>query len=287
MTGYAARALALVLVAWSVQVPAQKPTFSSRVEAVRLDALVTDNGRPVRDLGAADFEVFDNGVLQQVDFVNLEQLPLNVILVLDMSGSVAGDRLVHLRDASLALLDGLKKEDQAALVTFSHVVTRGSGLTGDLAVVRAAVGRADPLGNTSLIDAAFSGLVLGESDVGRNLLIVFSDGVDTSSWLTEDAVLETARRCDVVVYTVSAMAYVEPKFLRDLSNLTGGSLFEIESTKDLRGAFLAALEEFRQRYLLSYSPTGVATDGWHKIEVRIRGRNLKVKARAGYLAGAR
>ena len=287
MTRFTAPAFAVILVAGGMQAPAQKPTFSSKVEAVRVDVLVTDNGRPVRDLGPADFEVFDNGVPQQVDYVGFEQLPLNVILVLDLSGSVAGDRLMHLRDASLALLDGLKKEDQAALVTFSHVVMLGSGLTGDLAAVRAAVGRAEPFGNTSLIDAAFSGLMLGESDVGRSLLIVFSDGVDTSSWLSEDAVLETARRCDVVVYAVSAMAYVEPKFLRDLSGLTGGSLFQVESTKDLRGAFLAALEEFRQRYLLSYSPSGVATEGWHKIEVRIRGRNFKVKARAGYLAGAR
>lgn len=287
MSRLAAPAVALTLAAWSVQAAAQKPTFATRVEAIRVDVLVTDGDRPVRGLGAGDFEVSDNGVPQQVDFVSPEQLPINAIVALDMSGSVAGERLMHLQEASRALLDQLKKDDQAALVTFSHAVRQRSGLTANLASVRTAVGQAEPFGNTSLIDATFAAMMIGESDVGRSLLIVFSDGVDTSSWLSGDAVLETARRCDVVVYAVSAIEYLEPKFLRTLSEATGGTIFEVASTKDLRGAFLAALEEFRQRYLVSYSPRGVTADGWHRIEVRVKGRNVKVKARPGYLAGAR
>ena len=75
-------------------------------------------------------------------------------------------------------------------------------------------------------------MLLGESDAGRSLLIVFSDGVDTSSWLTADAVLETARRGDVVVYGVE-VGERRASFPRDLSEATGGRLFAIESTKDL------------------------------------------------------
>lgn len=287
MTRLTAPAVALALIGGTVPIGAQKTVFSARVEAVRVDVLVTDKGRPVRDLRPADFEIVDNGVPQQVDLASFEQIPLNVILVLDMSGSVEGERLEHLRQASRALLDGLKKDDQAALLTFNHAVTQRSGLTTDLAAVRAAVDRAQPFGNTSLIDATFSAMMVGESDVGRSLLIVFSDGVDTSSWLAADAVLDTAKQCDGVVYAVSAIGHLDPKFLRELSELTGGSLFEIESTKNLGAVFLGALDEFRQRYLLSYSPRGVATDGWHRIEVRVKGRDAKVKARPGYLAGAR
>jgi len=176
----------------SVRMLGQGPTFASRVEAVRVDVLVTDRGRPVRDLRADDFEVLDNGVRQEVDLVSFEQVPLNAILVLDMSVSVAGDRLDHLRAAARGLLDGLKAEDRAALVTFSHVVFQGSGLTTNLERVRAAIDRTVGPGETSLVDGIHTGMMLGESDAGRSLLIVFSDGFDTASWLPADSVLTDA-----------------------------------------------------------------------------------------------
>ena len=113
-------------------------------------------------------------------------------------------------------------------------------------------------------------MMLGESDVGRALLIVFSDGVDTSSWLTADAVLDTAKRSDVVVYAVSPRSRLKPEFLRDLTSFTGGRLFEIEKTANLGATFVGILEEFRHRYLVSYTPRGVAKDGWHRLDVRVR-----------------
>src|SRR5436190_1001606 len=113
----------LVLLVFAGSHPsAQTSTFSSKVEAVRVDVLVTDKGRPVRGLSASDFEVFDNGVRQHVDLASFEQIPLNVVLALDMSTSVNGARLDNLRRAARALLDGLSRDDQAAVVTFSHVV---------------------------------------------------------------------------------------------------------------------------------------------------------------------
>ena len=138
-------------------------------------------------------------------------------------------------------------------------------------------------GNTALIDGAYAAMMLGASDVGRDLVILFSDGFDTASWLPASSVLESARRADVVVYGVSARG--PAPFLRDLSELTGGTSFEVDSTKDLRARFTAILEEFRQRYLVSYSPQGVSQDGWHRLDVRVKGRRAAVKARAGYLAG--
>jgi VWFA-related protein len=251
-----------------------------------VDVLVTEDGKPVRGLGAADFEIFDNGVRQEVDLVSFEQLPLNVVFTFDMSGSVVGERLVHLRTAGGAVLDGLKEGDRAALVAFNHAVSLGTGLTGDPGRVRAALERAEPDGNTSLIDASFAGMMLGESEVGRSLVIVFSDGVDTSSWLKPRAVLEVAKRTDAVVYAASSGLRSKAEFLRDLTEQTGGRLFEVESTKSLSAVFLEVLEEFRQRYVVSYSPSGVSKEGWHQLTVRVRGRNATVRARPGYLAGS-
>jgi len=266
-------------------VSAQQPAFSARVESVRVDVLVLENGRPVRGLGAADFQISDNGVPQQVDLVSFEQIPLNVVLALDMSDSVARERLAQLRDASRAVLDGLTKDDQAAVITFSHVVALGAPLSKELGAARAALDDAQGAGETSLVDGVYAALTVGESDVGRALLLVFSDGLDTASWLTADAVLESAKRSDVVAYSAAIGAVGGAPFLRELSALTGGTLYKVESTRDLRATFLAILDEFRHRYLVSYTPRGVARDGWHRLDVRVKHAGT-VKARPGYLGGS-
>lgn len=267
-----------------MSVSARRQTFTSRIEAVRVDVLVADNGKPVLGLSPSDFEVFDNGVRQRVDLASFEQIPLNVVLALDNSASLQGLRLGHLQTAGKRVLDGLKPGDRAALVAFSHIVSPSQGLTDDLDRIRVALDQVRGEGLTSLVDATHAGMLLGESDAGRSLLIVFSDGVDTSSWLTPDAVVETARRGDVVVYGVEVGEH-PVSFLRDLSEVTGGRLFSIESTKDLASTFAGILEEFRMRYLVSYSPQGVALGGWHRLEVRVKRRGATVKARPGYFAG--
>jgi hypothetical protein len=87
------------------------------------------------------------------------------------------------------------------------------------------------------------------------------------------------------VYGVAMRNRITPVFLKDLGELTGGALLEIESTRDLSQTFLRILEEFRQRYLLSFSPRGVSSTGWHRLDVRVKGRRVSVNARAGYQAG--
>ena len=140
--------LALVILPPAVIVETQNAVFSAKVEAVRVDALVTEreNGPVITGLGPLDFEVYDNGVRQQVDLVSFDEVPLNVILTLDMSDSVAGERLDHLRKAGAALLAALKDQDQAALVTFSHLVALGAGLTKNVEPVRRAIDHAVGVG---------------------------------------------------------------------------------------------------------------------------------------------
>jgi VWFA-related protein len=277
---------AAVLLGSVVAQSAQQPTFSAKRESVRVDALVTDRGKVVTGLGAGDFEVRDNGVLQTVDLVSFQQIPLNVFLAFDVSASVSGERLKHLQTAGHTVLDRLATEDRTALLTFSHAVLLREGLTGATARVREALTDVQPLGDTALVDGAYATLMLDPQDGGRNLLLVFSDGLDTASWLTPERVLDSAKRSDFVVYGVSSRGPEDSKFLEDLTELTGGATLKIESTKDLSAAFLKILDEFRQRYLISYSPAGVAPGGWHRLEVRVKGRRVTVKSRAGYQAGA-
>jgi VWFA-related protein len=267
---------------------AQQPSFSARTESVRVDVLVTEGGRIVRGLSAADFEIRDEGVVQTVDLVSFQQLPIHVILALDLSYSVSGERLRDLRGASHALLDALGREDRASLLTFNHAVSRRSTPTSDVGPLRTVLDALEPegvnsAGGTALNDAAYAALVSGEMEGGRSLALVFSDGVDTGSWLSSSRVLDVARRTGVVVYGVSVRGSGGSLF-GDLTEATGGSAVEAESTRNLRAVFIRVLEEFRSRYLVSFSPKGAAQRGWHRLDVRIKGRRVNVNARPGYMA---
>jgi Ca-activated chloride channel homolog len=268
----------------STATPAQTPTFPASVETVRVDVLVTDGREPLLGLGARDFEVLDNGVAQKVELATFQRLPLNVVLALDTSGSVTGARLESLREASRAIVGDLKVGDRAGLLTFSNTLSVRMDLTADVERVRAALDDVPVSGDTSLVDATYAAMITAESEAGRALVIVLSDGVDTASFLRPESVLETARRSDVVVYGVSLSRLERSGFVRDLCAATGGRGLKVASTEGIREAFLRVLEEFRHRYLLSYVPQGVSGSGWHPLTVRVKNRRAVVKARPGYLA---
>lgn len=276
--------LAMLITIVALTASAQEHTFSVAAEEVRLDVLVTENGKTISDLVAADFDVLDNGIPQEVQYAGPQkQMPISATLVFDMSRSVAGALLDRLKNAASRFLADLNKEDHVALITFNNTVVLSSPLTSNLEQIKLALNQAQSFGNSSLIDASYAGLVHAESRSELPLLIIFSDGLDTFSWLTAEAVLETAKRSDMVVYAISTSRLPDKTFLRDLVEITGGSLFEVESTQNLAAVFLLILNEFRQRYLVTYIPTGVSESGWHKVEVRVKGRSAKIRTRPGYM----
>src|SRR5215203_2451224 len=168
----------------SISVPAfQQPQFRSRALAVRVDVLVSDGRNPVAGLSAADFELRDNGVVQNVHSVDTADAPLNVILAFDTSASVEGKRHADLVTATEGLLDGLKPLDRAALITFSHAVLPRLALTSDIGAVRQQLSRVDPSGRTSVMDGVYVALSSTLAQPGRSLVMVFTDGDDVSSWL--------------------------------------------------------------------------------------------------------
>jgi len=188
------RASALTLLVAAVSSLTGQSTFRSSVESVRVDVLATRDGRPSIGLTASDFEVRDNGVLQTIDQALFEEVPLNVVLMLDGSGSVKGERARQLVEAGRNLIGQLKPDDQAALVAFGDDVLMRSGLTHDTSIVRAALDKTLPLGETALADAAYAALLTGESQPGRALIVVFSDGVEASSYLPVGSVIDLAKR---------------------------------------------------------------------------------------------
>jgi Ca-activated chloride channel family protein len=278
--------LALAL-AWSVTTETvQQPSFRSGAVGVRVDVLVTEGRKPVTGLTAQDFELRDNGVPQTIQLVDAHDIPLNVVLALDTSASTTGKRHADLMAASSALLDELREGDQAALTTFSHAVTPLLAPTTDLAAVRGKLQTITTAGRTAVMDAVHAALTQTIAQPGRSLVVVCTDGSDVSSWLRPEDVVESARRSSAVVYGVATSngRHVAP--LEEVAEATGGDVL-VESSEDLRDAFRRIVQDFRSRYILAYTPEGVDTAGFHRLDVRVRRRGLNVKARPGYIGGAK
>lgn len=278
--------------------------YRSGVDVVRVDVLVTENRTPVSGLSAADFALRDNGVPQAIASADLQSLPLSVIFVLDTSGSVAGTKMWHLNAAVDALLSGLGEGDRAALITFSHRIWLRTPLVADFAQLRTPLAAVQAQGGTALYDAVYAGLAISDVEDARPLLVAFSDGLDNMSWMTAEVVERAARRANAVVYGVAVAASTrttsvwrsggssivtkpdyqkgQTDFLDRVAAGTGGRVIKADTTSNLPKAFEEIVREFRTRYLLTYSPQGVDTPGWHNISVTIRGRSAEVRARAGY-----
>jgi len=310
----AARGLALVILTASSPAAQQLPLFRARVDAVQVDVRVERRGRPVGGLTAANFELRDAGVVQTIEAVTLEDVPVHLLLVLDTSLSVAGNRLLMLKQATRAAIEALRPEDRVTLVTFSFELTRLVEASLDHAGAAAALTGLNAFGSTSLHDAIFNALVLRERVPGRALILVFSDSADTASWLRADTLLDDFRRTDAVLFGVTLRSgYIvgsrwdriwagvnrddearlkawfrdEPQLFRRgllsaLAEETGGGLYQADANENLTKAFTAIVEEFKSRYLLTYTPEGVPPDGWHPLEVRLRNASGNVTARRGY-----
>ncbi len=286
-------------------------TFRSGVDAIRVDVLVLDGRRPVGGLTADDFELTDSGVPQTVTAAAMDDVPISLLVALDTSSSVKGDVLDRLKEAATATVRMLRGPDRAALVLFSNTVRLMAPWGADRDVTTtAAIAQAQAGGSTSLYDAAFTSLLLRDETPGqRNMVIVFSDGDDTASWLPDGAIVEKAHRTDSVVYGVvmndagtpdRAPMHLEHRsgidltpagersvrsatpFLLGLAERSGGERFLVQRPSELRDAFARIVTDFRSRYVLTYTATGVDAHGWHPIEVKVKGRNVTVRARRGY-----
>jgi Ca-activated chloride channel homolog len=267
-------ALAMANLAWAGQV-----AFRSRIDGVVVAVAVTRGGRAVAGLTADNFVVTDDGVVQEVTAELLAAEPLRLTLVLDVSKSVAGPRLASLVKASRALVSALRPEDQVSLIAFSHALTSVVPMGHDRLAINDALTKLSADGATALRDAAYLGLTTAAGDYSRALVLVFSDGFDTTSFLTEDFVLESAKRSNAVVHAVQ---FRPEAFLGRLSQTTGGRTWSAQSDRQLEELFGRVLDEMRARYLLTYSRSGPRKPGWHQIKVALKGARGEVIAKPGY-----
>ena len=274
------------------------PQFRTEANAVRIEALVLDDGRPVPGLTAADLVVTDNGRPQTIRVRPLEREAIDVALALDVSDSVRGAQLDHLRGAALALVGQLTAADRATLLTFDHTLSLGPrDASPDALAPR--LRALTPQGLTSLVDAVTAALVWSTGRERPMLVFVFSDGEDTASWTRPVHALALAAGSDAVVEVIvageatpvtnalQAQARLRPptayeRFLGELAATTGGRVHNGGAGARLADAFKASVEQFRARYEITYTPSGDER-GWHAIDVRVPGRRgATIHARRGY-----
>jgi VWFA-related protein len=295
----------LVAALFGLAQPEQRPLFRVSTDAVQVDVFARLDGRAVAGLRASDFEIYDDGVLRPVDSVALAEVSLNVVLSLDVSQSVEGETLSHLRRAADSFLEALSPEDRAGLLTFSHHLNRHSGLVLERAPLRQALEAVEASGGTAWHDALFAALEMLEPIRERPMVLLFTDGADTYSWLREEQVLPLVSRSNPVVYAITRREAAplldlrtaraqerfrqnrreeleRTKLLRQVTRESGGRLIETESAARLREIFLEILAEMKTRYILTFTPTAPVREGWHDLEVKVKRKGVEVQARRGY-----
>lgn len=291
------RRRALMLVAlWPLSIGAygaqQRPTFRSVSDLVPVHVSVRSGRKLVSGLGVQDFELFDNGIRQQITSVTAENLPVDVTLVVDSSGSVI--RSIDRFKADVRQIGGaLNATDEVRLVTFDTSVRQVFPMqpaSRRLPVDEIKVGNM-----TSLIDAVTFALARAPRPDRRHLVFVFTDGYDNASMLGYQALPTLVGHTDVILNIVLCKVTGVPDTgapaaidaLAAAAARTGGVLYPpSDELQDVVEAFKQTLDAFRHSYVLYYSPTDVASTGWHEISVRVtRPGNYDVQARQKYFGG--
>jgi VWFA-related protein len=263
------------------------------VEVVQVAATVTDkNGRFVRGLGQDAFRVLEDGVLQPVTHFIGEGTPRELVVAVDMSGSME-EAMPRCRAAVKQFLAGLRPDDQVTLLAFNDSIFTLAQRETDPVQRQRAVDRLAPWGGTALHDVVLRGLDLLDRQRGRRALVLFTDGEDRNSHATVEDVERRVERSAAPIYVIAqgkGMRERELKRVLDrLADVSGGRAFFTDGIEELPKVFTEILEDLASQYLLAYDPANSARDGsWRAIKVEVTEKAThRVRARQGYRATAR
>jgi Ca-activated chloride channel homolog len=294
-----AAAVAMAAGAGGEAVPIQQepaPIFRAGADAVTVDASVQRDRRPVVGLKAADFELLDNGVPQEITDVAYEKLPIDVTLLLDVSASVSGDDLDELRRALREVRADLGTGDRLRLLTFNMRVQRLIDFTESPSNIDKTLAQLRGGGSSAVFDGLAVALAAAESPGRRRLVVLFSDGQDSSSITDGNTLLDVARRStSTVAIILASLMHERPAsllrattekvgaFSERIAGETGGIVTSVKPGENLSSKFRRMLQEFRSSYVLYFIPRGVERSGSHTLDVRVKRPGVTVRARRGYV----
>ena len=272
-----------------VTLAAQQPTFrSAGTVVVPLFATVTDaQNRLVPDLTKDDFEVLDNDKPQPLLLFESENQPITVVVMLDTSGSMTGS-IKLLKTAAEEFINRLLPEDKAAVGAFNDKIEISSKFSSDRDALVTEVKDLDYGNGTRLYDAIAEGLNQLRGVDGRKVVLVFTDGDDTSSRIGRGTVMDRARLEEVMIYAIGLQSeYFDGQRkvrskpdsgLRRLADETGGGYFELKQTSDLGPTFTRVAQELHSQYVLGFEASQL--DGKvHKLTVKMKQAGMTARAR--------
>jgi Ca-activated chloride channel family protein len=285
------------------QQPPQQPppqpgaTFKAGTQVVSLFVTVADaTRRLVSGLTQEDFEVFDNEKPQTISFFQNEVQPITVVVMLDTSGSMTLT-LDLLRQAAEQFLIRLLPEDKGKVGAFNDKIQFSSGFTSNRDQLVTEVKNLDYGNGTRLWDAIGASLDELKGVEGRRVILVFTDGDDTSSRIGLGTVIDRARVDEVMIYAIGLeshyvggpngqMVHTKPDGgLRKIADETGGGYFELKKSSELAPTFTKVAQELHSQYVLGFAPT-LLDNKVHKLAVKLKQPGLTARARRSYLAAA-
>ena len=260
------------------------------VEVVQIIATVTDStGHFVTGLPKSSFHIDEDGKAQKISHFGAEDVPLELIVACDVSGSMT-PAMPRLKKAVKEFLGAVPSRDQVTLLGFNDSIFALTRRAVDPAERIKAVDRLAPWGATALYDVILKGVDMLGKQPGRRAMIVFSDGEDQGSHASISDVERRLQASDVTLYMIGQGRGVEVEALKTvmqrLVEPTGGRALFTDNIDQLHLAFSDLLEELSNQYLLGYESTNAKRDeAFRKLSVRVDGQS-RVRARQGYRAVA-
>jgi Ca-activated chloride channel family protein len=276
-------------------------TFKSAIDVVSLNVTVTDQtSRYITDLTDKDFEVYEDGVKQELTLFNRTNLPVALCLLLDTSSSME-DRMTTAQDAAIGFVKKLRPTDLGEVLGFDSRVVIMQKFTNNTADLEAAIRKTVAGGSTSLYNALYLSLKdlkklppKDENDIRREAIILLSDGEDTSSLIGFDDVMDLARRSETAIYPIGLMAdesaqskgFREATYaLKQLASDTGGRSFFPTDVKALAAIYTQIYDELSSQYTIGYTSKNTRRDGaWRRLVVRVNRPNSAARTKQGYFA---
>lgn len=272
------------------------PLIKSDVKLVLVPVSVTDsNERFVTGLSQDNFKIFDNNKLQKIQNFSMEDAPVSLGIILDMSGSM-GDKVERIRDAVNQFCEEANPQDEFFMVVFADEPRLAVDFTVNTNEVEKELLFTQPKGRTSLLDAIYMGLhKMKHAKYGKKALLIISDGGDNHSRYGENEIKSLARESDVMIYSIGIFdRYVPtqeemygPQLLSEIADPSGGQAYTIDNPNDMPAVARHIGIELRTQYVLAYRPQDPPRNGkWRKIRVKLllprRFPFLRAHAKTGY-----
>ena len=256
------------------------------VDIVQVTVTVLDGPHFVRGLPREAFRVYEDDVRQPIVHFAAENIPLELVTAIDISESMTS-AIGEVRASVKRFLSALRPADRVTLVAFNENVFVIGQPAMELPARLDAVDQLMPWGATALHDVVIRSFDLLGRQAGRRGLVVFTDGDDTASRTSREAVERRAETSDAVLYMIGQGRAIDSLELRGLCERlavkSGGRSFFPRRADEVGGAFEAILEELSNQYLLTYAPPSATRDDtWHRIRVEVPGHRYQVRARQGY-----